>query len=126
MLMNNESFDKLIVMRQLAWDCIVYHDKNVGVVLPNFNSVKKFKSELAAVLGEIPHWLLQVKVCNMRSIITANNVKIMFFNDIHSMRGISLDVVFVAHDLPVSSRDEFATSMIPTLVDKNIMVFQND
>lgn len=126
MLTNNiEPFDKLVVMRQLVWSCIFENNKTIGVVLPNYESVKKFKNDLMQVMSEVPNWLLQLKIANTRNVQSANNVSVRMFNTVLGMRGTTLNVVYIADDLNKKQYDEFVVSMIPTLRGGSIISFQN-
>ena len=126
MLTNNiEPFDKLVVMRQLVWSCIFENNKTIGVVLPNYESVKKFKNDLMQVMNEVPNWLLLLKCANTRRIESVNGVAVLLFNSITSMRGVTLNIVYIADDLNKKQYDEFVVSMIPTLRGGSIISFQN-
>ena len=126
MLKNNlDTFYKQVVMRQLAWSCVTDRDKSYGVILPDFESVKKFKNELMQVLGEVPNWMLQLECANMRRIKTINNVSILLFNTIDGMRGITLHGIYVADDISRKQVDQFLTCMVPALVGRSIVSFHN-
>ena len=126
MLTNNiEPFDKLVVMRQLVWSCIFENNKTIGVVLPNYESVKKFKNDLMQVMSEVPNWLLQLKIANTRNVQSANNVSVRMFNTVLGMRGTTLNLVYIADDLNKKQYDEFVVSMIPTLRGGSIISFLN-
>ena len=122
---NTTPFDKLIVYRQLTWSCIFENNKHLGVVLPNYESVKKFKNELMRVMGEVPNWLLNLKCANTRRIESVNGVSVLLFNSADSIRGVTLDVVYVADDLSRKQQDAFMYCVIPTLRGGSITMFQN-
>lgn len=114
-----------MVMRQLVWSCIFENNKSIGVVLPNFESVKKFKADLMQVMSEVPNWLLDLKVANTRHVQSVNNVSVRMFNTVLGMRGTTLNVVYIADDLTKKQYDEFVVSIIPTLRGGSIISFLN-
>ena len=114
--------DKLEVMLNIVWSCIFEQNKHIGVLLPNYTSVKKFNDELKGVIDER---LLQLKCNNIRKIETSNGVMVLAFNSVNSMRGTTLNTVYVANDLTKKQYDEFVVSMIPTLRGGPIISFLN-
>lgn len=100
---------------------------NVAVILPNFNEVKKFSSDLYAKLDELPDWLdVQVHTRTIRKCDFGMS-RIIFTHNPSHLKGYSLDCLYRSKQAITQSgnRDLEYFNFLAAITRKDVIDFDD-
>lgn len=122
MLMNRQE-----VLTQLAKLCVLslsFHQ--IGVLLPTFEDVKQFQSELVTKLDGVPDWVLNLHVKTIRHIETERGVSIRFLHNVHHARGQTFSAFYMSSRLTEEQKSQYVFTLLPAMVHtKPIITFDD-
>lgn len=103
-------------------------DQTIGVLLPSFADVKKFRQELLAKLQEIPKWLSMPMVMNnTRYVEMENGFRIHFLHTVRSARGRTFNAFYISSRLTEKQKTQYVFDLLPAMVhSRPILTFDDE